>query len=66
MSYTIPDFQTTMRPLLTVIEDGKEHHFSDALEKVCDFFALTEEQRRELLPSSTQTIIKNRVGWART
>lgn len=66
MSSVIPDFQTTMRPLLTVIEDGAEHHFADALEQVCDLFALTEEQRRELLPSGAQSIIKNRVSWART
>lgn len=33
----------------------------------CDkLFRLTEEERRGLLPSGQQTIINNRVGWART
>lgn len=62
----IPDYQSTMRPLLCAIEDGSEVPFRQAFEKVCDYFQLTEAQMQELLPSGTQTIIKNRVSWART
>lgn len=62
----IPDFQSTMRPLLCAVEDGVEAPFQQAFEKVCRYFQLTEAEMQELLPSGTQTIIKNRVSWART
>ncbi len=62
----IPDFQSTMRPLLCAVDDGAEVPFQQAFEKVCDHFQLTEEQIQERLPSGTQTIIKNRVSWAKT
>ena len=63
---SIPDYQSTFRPLLCSIEDGYERLFNDAFESVCQHFQLNEEQRQERLPSGTQTVIKNRVSWART
>jgi restriction system protein len=62
----IPDFQSTMRPLLAAISDGKVHRFIDAFEAVCRHFNLSEEEIQELLPSGKQTIIRNRVAWANT
>ncbi|MDH5553352.1 MAG: restriction endonuclease, partial [Nitrosomonas sp.] len=62
----IPDFQSCMRPLLSVIADGEIHHFLDAFSSVCDFFNLNTDERGLRLPSGRQTIIKNRVGWSRT
>ena len=62
----IPDFQTIMLPLLEFLSDGKEHTVQELNEFISDKFQLTEEERKELLPSGTQAIINNRVGWART
>lgn len=62
----IPDFQSCMRPLLEVLQDGQVHHFNQAFEQVCIFFKLSDEERAEKLPSGKQTIVRNRVGWART
>ena len=62
----IPDYQTFMLPLLQLAEDGKEHKLSKAIEVLSDKFNLSEEEKETLLPSGTQTIIYNRVGWART
>ena len=62
----IPDYQTCMLPLLKYAEDKSEHKFSDAVEYLSDEFALTKEERKELLPSKTQDVITNRIGWART
>lgn len=62
----IPDYQTCMLPLLKYAEDKNEHKFSDAVEYLSDEFALTKEERKELLPSKTQDVITNRIGWART
>jgi restriction system protein len=55
-----------MLPLLTLAADEKEHRFRDAIEELADHFNLTEDERKELLPSGTQATFNNRVGWART
>src|SRR5215207_8648485 len=62
----IPDYQTVMLPLLSLAADGKEHRFRDAIEELALHFDLTEDERKELLPSGTQATFNNRVGWART
>ncbi len=61
----IPDYQTTMLPLLRLASDNQEHRFRDAVQTLADEFDLTEEERKELLPSGQQAIFNNRVGWAR-
>lgn len=62
----IPDYQTCMLPLLKYAADNNEHKFSDAVEYLSNEFSLTKEEREELLPSKTQDVISNRIGWART
>jgi restriction system protein len=62
----IPDYQTVMLPLLKYAGNGKEHHIRDAIEELAEEFKLSEEERKELLPSGQQAIFKNRVGWANT
>lgn len=63
---TIPDFQTVMRPLLEVVQDGSPRTLAEVRDAVCAKFSLTDEERREMIASGRQTIIQNRVGWART
>jgi restriction system protein len=55
-----------MLPLLKYAGDKEEHHIRDAIEGLADEFKLTEEERKELLPSGLQAIFNNRVGWAKT
>lgn len=62
----IPDYQGIMLPLLRFFRDGKEHPYSEAVEALSSFFKLTEEERRQMLPSGQQALFSNRVGWART
>jgi restriction system protein len=62
----IPDDQTIMLPLLRFAGDGKVHSKHEAVECLADEFGLTEEERRELLPSGKQGIFDNRVAWAKT
>ena len=62
----IPDYQSVMLPLLNYAGDKEEHHIRDAIEGLADEFKLTEEERKELLPSGLQAIFNNRVGWANT
>ena len=54
-----------MLPLLELVSDGKDHLMKDVTQGLADHFALTEDERRELLPSGQQKIINNRVAWAK-
>lgn len=62
----VPDFQTVMLPLLQYADDGEVHLLREAIEALANKFALTEQERQELLPSGRQAVFANRVGWART
>lgn len=62
----IPDYQALMLPVLRTASDGREHKFSQLVEELAGQFNLTTEERNELLPSGTQAIFTNRVGWARS
>ncbi len=62
----IPSFQDFMLPMLELLKDGKPHKMSDVKEKLAEYFNLSEEERKMLLPSGKQEIYKNRIGWART
>jgi restriction system protein len=55
-----------MLPLLKFAGDQREHSLREAIEKLAEEFGLTDEERKELLPSGQQTTFDNRVGWART
>ena len=62
----IPDYQSIMLPLLKLTSDGTEHTSPEVVEIIGNIFKLTDEEKNQMLPSGTQTIIENRVGWART
>lgn len=62
----IPDFQSVMRPVLSAVQNGAPLPLHELRERVADQFQLTEDERKERLPSGNQTVINNRVGWART
>ncbi|MFJ4067006.1 restriction endonuclease [Pseudomonas sp. NPDC089996] len=62
----IPDFQSLMRPVLEAVRDGEAIPLNGLRECIADVFQLTEEERKEQLPSGRQTVINNRVGWTRT
>src|SRR5208282_1242754 len=62
----IPDYQRIMLPLLKRTSDGQEHSFPSLVDALAAEYGLTDLERRELLPSGSQFIFDNRVGWART
>ncbi|WP_010583956.1 restriction endonuclease [Schlesneria paludicola] len=63
---SIPDYQDCMLPILELISDGREHRMNDLTRRIADRFELSEPDRTEVLPSGSQTVIANRVGWAKT
>jgi len=62
----IPNYQTIMLPLLKAVKEPKEHKLNNVVEHLADKFRLTEDERKELLPSGQSFLFGNRVGWART
>lgn len=62
----IPDFQTIMLPLLQYAVDKKEHRGSDPGAFLSDKFSLTDEEKSQMIPSKRQTMMYNRVVWAKT
>ena len=61
----IPNYQSIMKPLLNLISDGKEHSVKNTVEEIANFFNLSDEERSEFLPKGNQTLIYNRVNWAK-
>ena len=59
---TISDNQTVMLPLLSLAADGEEHRLRDAIEELADRFDLRKDERKELLPSSSQATFDKCVG----
>lgn len=64
----IPDYQTLMLPLLRFASTKPTDEVSlrDAIELLAKQFNLSDEEKQQLLPTGRQTVIANRVGWART
>ena len=61
----IPDYQSVMLPLLKYTADQKEHHIREAIDYLPQVFNLSEEERKEMLPSGNDIIVDNRIKWAR-
>lgn len=55
-----------MLPVLEITADSQEHRLRDLVELVADRFDLSDDERSETVPSGQQTLIHNRVTWART
>ena len=62
----IPDYQAIMLPLLKFAADKKEHSLRESVDILANQFLLTEEEKKEVLPSGTEGRFYNRVSWART
>jgi len=55
-----------MLPLLRFAGDRQEHSLRETIDALADEFALSDDERKALLPSGQQQVFDNRVGWART
>lgn len=62
----VPDFQSFFLPMLSLAADGKVHSLQEAYGALAEHFKLTDADQKEMLPSGTQVIYKNRIAWART
>lgn len=62
----IPDYQDCMLPLLELLADGQVYQLRVVTRSLADRLNLSEGERAELLPSKSQSVIANRVAWAKT
>jgi restriction system protein len=68
----IPNYQEFMRPFLQIAykahhdEQVNEVKLRDVINQLAELFNLSDEERTETLPSGKQSVLDNRVGWART
>lgn len=55
-----------MIPFLKLIEDGSEYHRAEIRERLANVYALTEQERSEMIPSGIRPKFNDRVSWANT
>lgn len=61
----IPDYQSLMKPVLTVLASGDVLPMRELTERISDDLALTDAERRETITSG-MSLIANRVHWSVT
>lgn len=62
----IPKYDEMYREFLEVLSDGESHKISEIRDVLAILFAVSDDERMELLPSGKQPLFNNRVGWTRT
>ncbi len=61
----IPDFQSLMLPLLRMLAGGREYSVQETVDLLALQYQLTEEERRQLVPSGRVPVFYNRIAWAK-
>jgi len=51
-----------MVPIMKIAQDGEEHTARELRQRIGEQLGLTEEERKELLPSGTQPVFTNRIA----
>ena len=64
----IPDYETMMLPLLRIAAAAKGNEVSliDAIDRLAAEYKLSDQERKELLPSGGTFKFSSRVSWSRT
>ncbi|MBX3550144.1 MAG: restriction endonuclease [Xanthobacteraceae bacterium] len=64
---SVPDYQSLMLPLLRyAYEKGEETHIAAIVDEIAKEFSLTEDDLTTQIPSGGQTLLMNRLHWAKT
>ena len=59
----MPNWEGFMIPTLKVMSDGIIRHWREFQPLVADQAQLTDEQKKEMLPSGSALKYENRIGW---
>jgi len=62
----IPDYQTLMLSVLKFHADGREYSIRELVDAMAKQFNLTEQEKKQTVPSGRQETLHNRVSWAIT
>ena len=60
----IPEFQTTMLPILQYFSDGKPRNSKELYADMAEYYKMTEEDLKIKVPSGVMGLFKNRIAWA--
>lgn len=63
---SIPTYDKFYRSILQFLSDGQIHNSKEMVSYAARDFKLSKEDMALILPSGRQTVLANRVGWART
>ena len=63
---SLPKYNELYSPFLAAIQDGMPHNITKVKDAIAEQLQLSEESLAEQLPSGTQSVFANRVGWAKT
>jgi len=53
-----------MLPIMKIAADREEHTARELRQQVGDQLSLSEQQRKQLLPSGMEPVFTNRIAWA--
>lgn len=62
----IPKYNEMYRPMLEFLRNGATYSIKEVKPAIIKYFKLSQEDLAEVLPSSRQSVIDNRIGWCRT
>ena len=62
----VPSYEDFMLPMLQVIDDGEIHPIKEVREELATVLDLSDDDKKELLPSGKMPVYRSRVGWAKT
>ena len=63
---SLPKYNELYMPFLRAIQDGQLYNIGKVKDAIAERLELNEDSLSEQLPSGTQTVFANRVGWAKT
>lgn len=63
---SLPKYNELYMPFLHAIQDGQVYNIGIVRNAIAEQLKLNEDSLTEQLPSGTQTVFANRVGWAKT
>lgn len=63
---SLPKYYGFYAPFLTALQDQKVHTSKEIQADIAQMLNLSDEQLSEVLPSGTQSVFCNRIGWAKT
>ena len=61
---SIPSFQSFLLPVLELFSDGEIHSVDECCSEIKNRMNISDEDAQELLPSGSDTRLRNRVYWA--